>query len=145
MGVIGATRIPSSRLRAGTLALLLLGLWAVAVSPIASARHRATHAHVTCAHGELVEVATAAAAAVDRAAAPAHPGSIAAGEGSVTGERDHHHCVLGCAATMAALTGPPPAATRVAGPVLVNRAPQAVVRARAVLADAPKTSPPVAG
>lgn len=139
MEVTGSVRTVRRRPRARLLALLVLGVWTLVVAPIAAAQHRATHVHVTCEHGEEVELGSVTTAA----AAPAPDRSIdAPGNGRHGTEAHHHHCSLSCTATIASAARPIVAIARLDAPLVIAGAPPPAVAAFDVLVDAPKTSPP---
>lgn len=123
--------------------LALIGLWALALVPVLAGHHRATHVHVTCDHGEAIELEPIDALAAAHDAPSGGEAAVDDGRGATGSEDGHHHCTLGCPLATVLDAAPRAIAAPAAPPVAIVRAPLAVVRTAAVLAVAPKTSPPV--
>ena len=123
--------------------VLALGALVVLLGPLLSLQHKAAERHATCEHGAEIHIGTAGVdVAVDdhgtqgRDAARPSPGEPPAHE-------DHHHCsVITTAPAVAGDGGPALAATRLAALAAPHSIPDDAPHGRAVLANAPKTSPP---
>gem|GEM_PF-5210828 len=115
-------------------------MWTLAVAPVLAAQHRAAHVHVVCEHGSQIDLGEAtthvAPHTPDRSV---DDGRAPAGES----DSDHHHCSLGCTATITVAARPVAVVGVMAAPALAARVPLPVARTVDVLVDAPKTSPPV--
>ncbi len=139
MIVLRPARRPRRRLRAWSLALLVLGVGALALTPLVAAHHRATHVHVVCEHGDQIELEPSTTVAP----LPPSERSIDQRGAATTGTENHQHCTQGCAATAVVVARPAVALATVVARAAIPRPPAAILSTRDVLIEAPKTSPPV--